>query len=332
MSSNQLVSVVIPAYNAETTLDETLLSVRAQTHAALEIIVVDDGSTDGTRALAERHAASDARVHVLHQPNAGVAAARNAGWQHARSEVIAFVDADDLWEPRKIDLQLAALWSAGDRVGLVYCWFATIDHASRIVDVNDSPLWQGDVTQPILMTNFVGNGSAALIRREALIAAAGFDAGLQARGAHGCEDYLLYFRIAEAWHFAVVPERLVGYRWLPDNMSSNRPRMLRSWMLVHDEMVARRPKSARAVKLGVRKYAEWLLGDCLAHRAIGQLMPLLWALLTRHPGTAARVIFNGLLRRLAGKLRRGLRLSARSVRGPTNRLLGTPFNKDTVER
>jgi len=85
-NDDTLVSVVIPAYNAQATLDETLSSVCAQTHQTLEIIVVDDGSTDGTHALAERHAAADARIRVLHQANAGVAAARNAGWQHSRAE------------------------------------------------------------------------------------------------------------------------------------------------------------------------------------------------------------------------------------------------------
>lgn len=331
MSGGPLVSVVIPAYNAESTLDETLRSVRGQTHESLEIIVVDDGSADSTRTVAERHAATDARVQVLHQPNAGVAAARNAGWRHARSPFIAFVDADDLWAPTKIEKQLAALLAGGDRIGLVYCWFARIDHASRIVGLHDGPLWQGDVREPILRSNFIGNGSSVLMRREALVAAGGFDAGLQARGAHGCEDYLLYFRVAEACHFALVPERLVGYRHLPHNMSSNRPRMLRSWMLVHDEMIARRPEGADAAKQGVRNYANWLVDDAVSHGAIGQLASLLGLLLPRHPRTAMRVLVNGLLRPLAGKLLRRQRDTNGTI-GHTAGPLGRPFSGDTVER
>lgn len=332
MSGPDLVSVVVPAYNAEATLDETLRSVRGQTHQALEIIVVDDGSTDATRAVAERHAAADARVQLLHQPNAGVAAARNAGWQHARSPFIAFVDADDLWAPAKIERQLAALHSGGDRVGLVYCWFARIDAASRIVGLHEGPLWQGDVTQPILMSNFIGNGSAALMRRDALVAAGGFDAGLQARGAHGCEDYLLYFRVAEAWHFALVPERLVGYRQLPDNMSSDRTRMLRSWMLVHDQMIARHLDHARAAKQGVSNYAAWLVNDALSQGATGQVAPLLWLLLTRQPATAVRVMIDSLLRPLAGKLLRRQRHANGALGDPAAGLLGRPFSGDAVER
>jgi glycosyltransferase involved in cell wall biosynthesis len=328
------VSVVVPAYNAEATLDETLASVRAQTHQALEIIVVDDGSSDGTRAVASRHAAADARVQVLHQTNAGVAAARNTGWRHARSELIAFVDADDLWAPTKIEKQLAALQAGGDRTGLVYCWFAKIDHASRIIGLHDGPLWQGDVTEPILMTNFIGNGSSALMRREALVAANGFDPGLQARGAHGCEDYLLYFRVAGAYHFALVPERLVGYRQLPHNMSSHRPRMLRSWMLVHDEMIAQRPERAAAALQGVRNYADWLANDALSQGAFAQLASLLWLLTTRHPGMAIGVTIQRLLRPLVGRLLRRRRAAGNvaSLRGhPAAPLIGKPFNGDAVE-
>ena len=335
MSGGDLVSVVVPAYNAEATLDETLHSVRAQTHAALEIIVVDDGSTDATRAVAERHAAADARVQVLHQRNAGVAAARNAGWHHAQSPFIAFVDADDLWAPTKIERQLTALVCGGERIGLVYCWYAGIDAASRIVGLHHAPPWQGDVTQAILTSNFIGNGSAALLRREALVAAGGFEAGLQARGAQGCEDYLLYFRVAEAWQFALVPERLVGYRQRPHNMSSHRPRMLRSWLLVHDEMVARRPQHTHAARQGVRNYAHWLAADALSQRAVGQLASLLGVLLRRHPGLAMQVLVNGLLRPLASRLlrrRRSPHVDSGDSAGPTAGLLGRPFGSDTAAR
>lgn len=332
VSEADLVSVIVPAYNAEATLDETLRSVRGQTHRALEIIVVDDGSTDSTRALAERHAAADARVRVLRQTNAGVAAARNAGWQQARSPFIAFVDADDLWAPAKIERQLAALHAGGDRVGLVYCWFARIDAASRIVGLHDGPLWRGDVTQPILQSNFVGNGSAALVRRDALVAAGGFDVGLQARGAHGCEDYQLYCRVAERWHFALVPERLVGYRQLPDNMSSDRARMLRSWMLVHDEIIARRPDQTHAAARGLHHYALWLVNDAVSHHANGQVASLLGLLLARHPRTAIQVLVNGLLRPAASKLLRRRAHAHSTYSGPAAGLLGQPFCAGTVER
>src|SRR5215475_4737819 len=116
---NDAVTVVIPAYNAEATLDETLRSVRSQTHRALEILIVDDGSSDGTPEVALAHAAADPRVRLIQQSNGGVAAARNRGIEEARATLIAPVDADDLWAPTKIERQVAALHRGGPRVALV---------------------------------------------------------------------------------------------------------------------------------------------------------------------------------------------------------------------
>src|SRR5438034_11633591 len=98
-----LVSVVIPAFNASATIDETIRSVRSQSHRDLDIIVVDDGSIDDTVAIAQRHAAYDSRIRIITQCNAGVAAARNAGWRAARADFIALLDADDLLTPSKTE-------------------------------------------------------------------------------------------------------------------------------------------------------------------------------------------------------------------------------------
>src|SRR5579863_7666011 len=93
----ELVTVVIPAYNAAHTIDETLRSARYQTHRNLEILVVDDGSKDATPEVVARHAVIDARIRLIVQENAGVAAARNRGIAEAKSDLIAPLDADDLW-------------------------------------------------------------------------------------------------------------------------------------------------------------------------------------------------------------------------------------------
>lgn len=91
----------------------------AQTHRNLEIIVVDDGSCDATPEIIQHHADEDPRIRIIRQPNAGVAAARNHAISEAKSDYIAPVDADDLWNPDKIEKQLAALLSGGPAVGLV---------------------------------------------------------------------------------------------------------------------------------------------------------------------------------------------------------------------
>jgi glycosyltransferase involved in cell wall biosynthesis len=161
ISETALVSVVIPAYNGAATINETLRSVRSQTHTNLEIIVVDDGSTDATGVIAARHSALDPRLRIVRQANAGVAAARNHGWRTAASGLIAFVDADDLWSPDKIERQLTAL-RAMPEAGLVYSGYVIIDAASCITLQWEHTPHQGDVLRQLLIENFVGNGSAAL--------------------------------------------------------------------------------------------------------------------------------------------------------------------------
>lgn len=288
--TDQLVSVVIPAHNAQETIDETLRSVRAQTHRTLEILVVDDGSGDNTIEIVRRHRSADPRVVLIQQPNAGVAAARNTGWRAASSDLIAFIDADDLWAPNKIERQLAALKRANDRVGLVYCWSWTIDGASKITEDKHRPVWRGSVLERLLLGNFIGNGSAALVRRQALVDADGFESRLRAADAQGCEDVLFYCRVAERYEFEVVEEALVGYRYLPGNMSSDMPRMLRSWMLVIEEMLARHPGAAAVLRQGLRLYAVWLLKRAVALKQPRNAASVLSTLARHRPLAAARVI------------------------------------------
>jgi glycosyltransferase involved in cell wall biosynthesis len=278
-----LVSVVVPAYNAEATIDETLRSVRGQSYRALEIIVVDDGSTDKTISIANAHAAVDDRISILVQENAGVASARNAGWQSARSEFIAFVDADDLWAPTKIACQLKVMVDGDQRVGLVYTWFNVIDEAGHIRHASKTDVFAGDVLSQILKGNFVGNGSSALVRREALVAVGGFEPALRKAGAQGCEDILFYYRVASAFHFGVVPDFLTGYRVFRGNMSSDRPRMLRSWMIVADEMRRSHPNRSSLVNIGVNSYVIHLLHDALRQCEFKQFWSVLSLWRSHHP-------------------------------------------------
>src|SRR5258707_6035401 len=137
MITQELVSVIVPAYNAEKTIGETLSSVGAQTYRNLEIVVVDDGSVDGTAGIVERYTRTDSRVRLIRQANMGVAAARNRGIAEARADYIAPIDADDLWESTKIDKQMQAMMGGGPRVGLVYTWYALIDCRGKVISKND---------------------------------------------------------------------------------------------------------------------------------------------------------------------------------------------------
>jgi glycosyltransferase involved in cell wall biosynthesis len=272
--SDPLISVVIPAFNAERTIDETLRSVRGQSWQTLEIIVVDDGSTDRTSEVVERHCAADPRMRLMQQANAGVAAARNAGWQSARSDLIAFIDADDLWAREKIARQMAVLERGGNRMGLVYSRCAQIDGASRITYLDPGPVHDGDVFTRLMWGNFICNGSAALVRRAAIEQARGFEPALHRAGAQGCEDILFYLRVAEHWHFGMVPERDVGYRILPKAMSADLARMYRSWLMVRGEMLAAHPEHRGELDGGAWSFGSWLLEQALRRRQFGQL-PLL---------------------------------------------------------
>jgi glycosyltransferase involved in cell wall biosynthesis len=300
------VSVVIPAYNGEATIDETLRSVRAQTHARLEIIVVDDGSRDCTIDAVFAHAAVDPRVSVMRQANAGVAAARNLGWRSATADLIAFVDADDLWAPAKIARQLEALDAGGGRAGLAYTWYARIDPDSHVTSLTHRPNAQGQVLQDIFRGNFIGNGSAALIRRAVLEEVGGFDPGLRAQGAQGCEDFSIYFRIAERHDFALVAEPLTGYRTLPGNMSSDMLQMLRSWRIVAAEMVERHPGSSAAITEGLAHYLEWSVLAASERGDFASAWRLYLHLIGTAPLQALRLIFGPLIRKSVRGARRRL--------------------------
>jgi glycosyltransferase involved in cell wall biosynthesis len=307
MKPEQLVSVVVPAFNASKTIDETLLSIRSQTYRELEIIVVDDGSTDDTRLIAARHAAIDDRIQIIVQDNAGVAAARNNGWRRARADLVAFVDADDLWSPAKIERQVRALGMGGQRVGLVYCWSAVIDKHSRIQEQKDGALYEGDVLDRLFLGNFLRNGSSALVRRQAIVDARGFESGLRAAGAEGCEDILFYCRVAERHHFAVVQDHLVGYRQLDNNMSSDSVRMLRSWMLFADEMKTTHPVRASTITCGLRNYAMGLFRKSIFTLQIRYVFCMLFLLFRAYPKIAIEI----LLRTVFETARRLLRIAGR---------------------
>lgn len=238
-----LVSVVIPAHNAEKFLAETLRSARAQTYPNLEIVVVDDGSTDGTAAIVERHARDDSRIRLIRQANAGVARARNCAIEEARGEFIAPLDADDLWHPDNIAMQVAALQAASPGTGLAYAWSIVID-GSKLIPKGQRPRFEarGEVLPELVINaSFIGNGSAAVFTREAITAAGGFDESLRARGGQGCEDWALHIAVAERFDFVVVPHYLIGYRKLPGSMSEDWLQMARSRRIVLEDLQARRP-------------------------------------------------------------------------------------------
>lgn len=242
-----VIGVVVPMFNAERTILPTLTSICQQSHQALDIIVVDDGSTDRSASIVAAYAEQDRRIRLVRQPNAGVAHARNSGAAATDAEFLAFVDADDLWAPSKIALQLRVLQEGGSSAGLAYCWFAEIDEDGRIFSFKQ-PDADGRVLQRMCRNNFVGNGSSMLVRRSAFERAGQFDPSLRARNAQGCEDLLMCLRIAENYEFRVVPQHLVGYRRTIGNMSSDVMQMFRSYEIVLAEFREKYPQFGSDLK------------------------------------------------------------------------------------
>lgn len=230
---NALVSVIIPAWNAQETLRETLESVAAQTHRNIEIIIVDDGSTDGTGAIAEAFCDREPRARLIRQDNAGVASARNLGIELARGSFVAPIDADDLWHPEKLERQADALMRAPDSVGLAYNWFRKIDRDGRVIEAPFNPVVEGRVFDEHLRWNFIANGSTPMFRSEVLRQFR-YSPALRLAGNEGCEDYLLQLQIASRFEFACVPAFLTGYRASRSNMSADVERMIRSHIQMYE--------------------------------------------------------------------------------------------------
>ena len=268
-AEGELVSVIIPAYNAQATIHATLCSVRAQTHRNLEILVVDDGSTDATVEIVERHAKLDNRIILLRQTNAGVAAARNNALQKAKGRYFAPIDADDLWVADKIERQLAAVYAHPGTVGLVYSWFALVDNEGYIIDYVRRAHAEGDVMEAMCDRNFVGNGSSPLILRSTALEVGGYDSELRRQNAEGCEDYKLYFQIAERHPFVLIRDYLVGYRLHPGSMSRHADRMVRSRVIVTYEISLRHEHLAARLRKGNTRAKRLLLAGNIRSRQFG---------------------------------------------------------------
>jgi glycosyltransferase involved in cell wall biosynthesis len=227
-----LVSVVIPAFNAERWLPETLASALAQTYPSLEIILVDDGSEDRTAEIARAVAARDPRLTVLRQENRGVAAARNLGIAHAKGRFVAPLDHDDLWHPARIEKLVAAALAAPAPPGFAYSFFRQVDADSNLGPPARDYRCDGPAFHRNFYRNIVGHGSGALFDRAALLSAGGYDDRLRRRGAMACEDLLMQIQVARHHPVVCVPEYLVGYRITPGSLSRDQERMARSWRVM----------------------------------------------------------------------------------------------------
>jgi len=218
------ISVVIPVYNGAKTIRETIASVLAQSFEDLEVLVINDGSTDETGEIVQRIA--DPRLKLLNYPNAGLAASRNRGIHRAKGEYISFIDADDLWTPDKLAAQYQAL-QEHPQAQVAYSWTDWIDEHSRVIAPGSTIDRSGNVYPYMLLCNILASGSNPLISRQALAEVGDFDESLRA-----AEDWDLWIRLAARYEFIAVPQPQIQYRRLSYSMSGNLARQERETLKV----------------------------------------------------------------------------------------------------
>jgi hypothetical protein len=243
-------SIVIPCYNAERWLAGAIRSCLDQTARDLEVIVVDDGSSDGSRAIAEAAARSDARVRVICQDNQGVGAARNAGLALASGAYVNFLDADDLLAPEKLALQGAVL-DDNPRIDCVLCDGSGIDADGR--EVMTHLVDPRRLAGPASMFDLFFSGGQfppliPLLRRRVAIDAGGFDTDRRVAGWADTAFWMQVGLTGATQHFIDRP--LCQYRMHAASMSANHEAMDDAAARVYARMLRERPdESARALRL-----------------------------------------------------------------------------------
>lgn len=234
------ITVVIPAYNCEATIAETVESVLAQSFTDFELLIIESGSTDGTARVLEK--LQDPRIRVLSYPQAPVSINRNRGAAQAAGEFITFLDADDLWTADKLALQHQALAEAPE-AALVYSWTNCIDEQGTFLRKCSYVHWSGNVVEKLLLDDFIGNGSNVMIRRQAFLALGGFDESLT-----NAEDTDLWMRLGLKYPFAVVPKPQILYRIRAGSKSSNIQRMEACNLRVIEKAYAAAPDQYQYLK------------------------------------------------------------------------------------
>jgi teichuronic acid biosynthesis glycosyltransferase TuaG len=234
------ISIIVPAYNVEPFLAETLASIQRQTYCEFEVIVVDDGSTDRTSETARQFVEKDARFILLHQKNAGTAAACNTALKHAGGKWIAFLEADDVWLPEKLAAQLDLL-KQEPKANLLFTnylsWDGQKDLARRYSDPDKFP--DGDVGRRLIFFDLFGT-STVMIKREMLNVVGLFDVEVPVG-----QDWDLWLRIAESGLCAKgVRQPMARYRVWPGQVSCNTIRMCECNVIILEKALARPQRAA----------------------------------------------------------------------------------------
>jgi GT2 family glycosyltransferase len=270
------VSAIVPAYNCAPYLGAAIDSALGQEGIDVEVVVVDDGSTDATSSVI---ASFGGRIRAIRQDNRGPSAARNAGLAISRGEFVAFLDADDTWEPRKSRIQVAYLQRHAS-CGLVFCDVLRMDETGRTITPILGERAPQTPTGRCLERLFLGNFvlvPGVMVRRSILDRVGTFDESLRS-----AEDYDLWLRIARVAEIGFVPEALASWRERAGQASRKRDPMLEGEVRVLENALQRSPElSTRLGRRLRRRFARlydesgWLdLADGSLGSALGKF---LWA-------------------------------------------------------
>jgi glycosyltransferase involved in cell wall biosynthesis len=258
-----VVTTLIPVFNGAAFVQEAVDSALAQRGVDVEVVVIDDGSTDSTPEIL---ASYGSRIRVIRQKNGGHVNARNNGARLARGTWLAFLDADDAWLPDKLEKQLQA---ATEAVGLVYTdrqHFGDTNRVSHTASESNT-LWEGEIFERLLAGNFVTVASA-MMRRDWFERLGGFDERLLV-----CEDWDLWLRFAGAGGVtAVVREPLTRYRLHAASMSNDQTRMCEGRLIVLERALGQ--ASARNLDTNVVRKARASAWQCSAWHAVPWSRPV----------------------------------------------------------
>ena len=211
------VEVIIPCYNSSKYIQKTMESVLNQDYNPLEIITIDDGSTDGTREILESYLP---KIRILSHPNnanLGQAASVNLGIRESKSDLIAFLDSDDIWYPNKIEEQVK-IFQKYSGVGLVYTNGYLIDESDNILyKLFPEGFQEENISRKILLKCYIRTPSSVMVRRETLE-----QIGLFKPYLRNGQDHDMWIRVSEVAKFYYLPQFLIAYRKRPGQISSRR--------------------------------------------------------------------------------------------------------------
>ncbi len=293
------VTVIIPVYNAEKYVAETVQSVLSQTYQNFEILIIDDGSPDKSIEICQQF--NDSRITIIRQANRGLPGARNTGIRHATGDYLAFLDADDIWLPEKLEKHVKHL-NNSPTVGISFCYSAFINEQGNSTGLHQKPRKLYDITPSyVLCRNPVGNGSAAVIRREVFE-----EIKFQDSLYNNVDDYYFDERLRRAedvdcwlriaiqthWRHEGIPQVLTLYRITSGGLSANALKQLEALETVIEktrsyapDIIAHCEKAAKAyhMRYTVRRLVS--LGDGVtAVKLFNLVIANHWRIILEEPG------------------------------------------------